>query len=140
VNAGSTASQQSSIASPQLAASLRVLNHFHQTRYDLIALSSPSHIHWLFRPLQTGPPQCRLANRHCELILHTVNSYSAHECKSLLEQSGAFWQGESYDHCVRDEGELERILDYIEMNPVKAGLCKYREDWPFSSASHHPVG
>jgi hypothetical protein len=35
---------------------------------------------------------------------------------------------------VQDEDELERIIDYVELNPVKAGLVKSREQWEFSSA------
>ena len=34
-----------------------------------------------------------------------------------------FWQDESYDHWARDEDELIRITEYIERNPVAAGLC-----------------
>jgi len=113
----------------------RSLQHFHETRYDSIAfVVMPSHIHWLFRPLAdwsaTVPPD----KSPREVILHSVLSYSAHECNILLGQTGHFWQSESYDHCVRDEGELERIVEYIEMNPVKAGLCQRPEEWKFSSA------
>ncbi|HEV3024633.1 MAG TPA: hypothetical protein VGX76_19290 [Pirellulales bacterium] len=27
-----------------------------------------------------------------------------------------------------------RIIQYIEQNPVAAGLCAHAEDWPWSSA------
>lgn len=40
----------------------------------------------------------------------------------------------SYDHCVRDEDELERIMHYVELNPVKAGHGVSRQEWKFSSA------
>jgi REP-associated tyrosine transposase len=52
----------------------------------------------------------------------------------MLSISGTFWQDESYHHCVRDEDELARIFDYIELNPVKARLCASREEWKWSSA------
>jgi len=51
-----------------------------------------------------------------------------------LQRTGTFWQDESYDHCVSDEDELERIIRYIEHNPVNAGLVDVAELWPFSSA------
>jgi REP-associated tyrosine transposase len=54
-----------------------------------------------------------------------------------------FWQDESFDHWVRDEDELLRIAQYIENNPVKAGLCQFPHDWPWSSArvrTSWPVG
>ena len=52
----------------------------------------------------------------------------------MLGLKGRFWQDESYDHVVRTEDEMERIIDYIEMNPVKAGLAGNVLDWQWSSA------
>jgi len=66
--------------------------------------------------------------------MHSINRYTAEECNKLLGKRGAFWQHESYDHWVRDAEELERIILYIEGNPVKAGLVAAPELWPFSSA------
>jgi putative transposase len=51
-----------------------------------------------------------------------------------MGRCGAFWQAESYDHCVRDDDELEQIIQYVEFNPVKARLVDQPEQWPFSSA------
>ncbi len=45
-----------------------------------------------------------------------------------------FRQDESYDHWIRDESELNRVIRYIENNPVRAGLVDRIEDWPWSSA------
>jgi len=53
--------------------------------------------------------------------------------RKLLHRTGTFWQAESYDHWVRDEEELERIVNYIAGNPVSAGLVKRPEDWFFCS-------
>jgi len=61
--------------------------------------------------------------------MHSLKSYTAHEANSILNRTGAFWQTESYDHWVRDDEELERIVSYIRDNPVKAGLVKRPEDW-----------
>jgi REP element-mobilizing transposase RayT len=47
---------------------------------------------------------------------------------------GAFWQNESYDRVVRDSQEFEQFVNYVEFNPVKAGLCRRPEEWEFSSA------
>jgi len=41
-----------------------------------------------------------------------------------------------YDRVVVHSEEIFRQkLEYIHRNPVKAGLCKMDEDWPWSSAS-----
>lgn len=36
-----------------------------------------------------------------------------------LERSGRVWQRNYYERVVRDEGELRRIREYIQLNPVK---------------------
>jgi hypothetical protein len=40
---------------------------------------------------------------------------------------------------VRDVGELERIIRYVEANPVKAGLARSPEEYSFSSAHDRRV-
>ena len=45
-----------------------------------------------------------------------------------------FWQDESYDRLVRDGEEFQRIVRYIETNPVNAGLVAMPEEFPWSSA------
>jgi hypothetical protein len=44
------------------------------------------------------------------------------------------WQPESYDHWARSGDESERIINYIEQNPVKARLVATPEEWEFGSA------
>lgn len=114
------------------------LLHFAGERYELRAfVVMPSHFHWVFRPLDEwvgafSGPQCRRSPR--EQIMHSVKAYSSRKCNEVLSRQGAFWQAESYDHWVRDSDELERIIRYIEDNPVKARLARMPEDWRFSSA------
>lgn len=43
------------------------------------------------------------------------------------------WQARYWEHCLRDERDLQRHLDYIHFNPVKHGLVKRAADWPYSS-------
>ncbi len=62
-------------------------------------------------------------------IMHSLKSYTANVANELLKRSGQFWQHESYDHWVRHEDELERIVSYIRANSVEAGLKKRPEDW-----------
>jgi type I restriction enzyme R subunit len=107
-------------------------------RYDLLAfVVMPSHIHWVFQPLenwvsQLGPQIMVRSPR--ERIIHSINRHTAAECNQLLGLSGTFWQHESYDHWIRDAEEMERIIRYVEGNPVKAGLVDCPERWPYSSA------
>jgi len=69
-----------------------------------------------------------------ERIQHAFNRHTASKCNELLGSTGQFWQHESYDHWVRDAAELERIISYIEANPVKAQLVASPEEFVFSSA------
>jgi len=69
-------------------------------------------------------------------ITKSIKGYSARECNKLLDRTGEkFWQEESFDHSVRNEDEFYRIKEYIERNPVKAGLVESPGDWPWSSAA-----
>jgi hypothetical protein len=53
----------------------------------------------------------------------------------MLAMTGsAFWQEESYDHLVRHEREFEKIRNYIEENPVRAGLVTESNEYRWSSA------
>ena len=68
-------------------------------------------------------------------ILHSWKSYTSHEANKILGRTEkSFWQSESFDHWVRDDGERARLVTYVENNPVKAGLCARPEVWKWSSA------
>ena len=94
-------------------------------RYELFAWCvMANHVHVLLTP-------------RCELkkITQGIKGVTAYQINRLQKAKGrAFWQDESYDHWVRDDEELLRIIAYIENNPVVAGLCSKPEDWPWSSA------
>jgi len=113
--------------------------HFVDERYDLLAfVVMPSHFHWVFRPLDawvSSLGEGAKKRRPRERIMHSLKTKTSWECNKTRQMSGAFWQDESYNHYVRDEEELYRIIEYIENNPVKAGLVTKAEDWPFSSAA-----
>ena len=45
----------------------------------------------------------------------------------------AVWQRRFWEHCIRDQDDLRRHLDYIHFNPVKHGHVSQPLDWPWSS-------
>jgi putative transposase len=101
-------------------------------RYELLAyVVMPSHIHWVFTPLRITSSEARSQRL---AVTAAFKSYTALACNRLLDRRGRFWQEESYDRVVRGDVELERIVRYVEHNPVRAGLCERAEDWEFSSA------
>jgi type I restriction enzyme R subunit len=132
------------LADPQLSGEVeKSMCHFAGTRYDLLAyVVMPSHFHWVFRPLETWTatlPSDDDAPSPREIIMHSLKRFTARACNELLGTQGAFWQDESYDHSVRDEDELLRIIEYVEMNPVNAGLVEQAALWHFSSAYRRKV-
>ena len=66
--------------------------------------------------------------------MQSLKGYSGRKANGILGRAGTFWQEESFDHWVRDEPEYDRIVEYIDMNPVNAGLCSVPEQWEWSSA------
>lgn len=88
----------------------------------------PNHVHMVFTPL------LRTADEYYSLatIMASLKGYTAREANRLLGRKGQFWQHESYDRVVRDEDELMRILAYVIDNPVKAGLVKDANAWPWT--------
>jgi type I restriction enzyme R subunit len=83
-----------------------------------------NHVHVLLKPIWT-----------LEKVMQGIKGFTAHEINSSQDARGrVFWQDESFDHWVRDEEEMARIIQYIEHNPVAAGLCVRPQDWPWSSA------
>jgi putative transposase len=45
----------------------------------------------------------------------------------------AIWQHRGWEHCLRDELDFQRHVDYIHYNPVKHGYVKHAADWQYSS-------
>ena len=93
--------------------------------YELLAwVLMVNHIHILIYP------EARLSR-----ITKSIKNFSARQANAILGLTGQpFWQDESYDHWVRGPEELEKIVRYIEENPVAAGLAKRVEEWRWSSA------
>lgn len=84
-----------------------------------------NHVHVLLQP-----------HKALREVTRAVKSTSARKANIVLGLSGRpFWQDESYDHWVRDGKQFDRIVQYIEWNPVRAGLVEQAEQWQWSSAS-----
>ena len=87
-----------------------------------------NHVHVVMTPLLGAD-----GNYHAlSAITHSLKRYTARKANQLLNRTGRFWQPESYDHIVRDEGELARIRQYVLNNPVKVGLVKAWDEWEWT--------
>ena len=41
------------------------------------------------------------------------------------------WQEGFFDHLLRNAESYSEKWDYVRMNPVRAGLCREPEQWPY---------
>jgi REP element-mobilizing transposase RayT len=86
----------------------------------------PDHAHVILTPLvdEYGPfpiPQ----------IMHAVKSESAHRINKALVRRGRVWQDESFDHVLRSDESLASKMAYVLENPVRAGLVKNPDEYPW---------
>ena len=101
---------------------------FADIKYKLHAwVIMPNHIHLLLTPN---------AGYSLSEIVHSCKSYTSTMANKLLNRTGRFWFPEPFDRFIRDYEHFEKAFNYIERNPVKAGLCENQSDWRFSSAWH----
>jgi len=101
--------------------------HYNGTKYSMHAwVIMPNHVHLLLS-----------VNRQYSLptIIKNFKSYTARETNNLLGRTGSFWFRDYYDRYIRNEKHYTTVINYIEYNPVHAGLCQAPEHWAFSSAT-----
>jgi putative DNA methylase len=84
----------------------------------------PNHVHLLATPVVPLPKLTR-----------SLKGITARRANALLALTGnPFWQEETYDRTVRNAQEFEKIRNYIEGNPVRAGLVTEASEYRWSSA------
>lgn len=128
---------------PQVAAIVAAKLHEYDGRfYDLLAYCIMSnHVHLvidLATQLDTlGVDDIATTANYTQLhsVLKRIKGGSSLLMNRLLGRNGAFWQPESYDHYVRNNAELVRIINYVLQNPVRAGLVENWQDWPYTYVS-----
>jgi putative transposase len=90
----------------------------------------PNHVHLVVVP--------RNKNSLADLFRH------AHRTYTLRVNSREGWQGhlwqERFHSFVMDEPHLLAAVRYVELNPVRAGLCGHPESWRWSSYHAHLAG
>jgi REP element-mobilizing transposase RayT len=93
---------------------VEALRHFDESRYLLGGfVVMPNHVHALV--------QC-LGETRLKPMCASWKRFTARRIHELLDQTGHFWHGETYDHIVRSQSEFLHYRDYIRQNPAKAGL------------------
>ena len=119
------------LGDPALAAIVEgALLHFDGERYRLVAWCvMPNHVHVLFEQMPGWP----LAK-----VVKAWKTFSAKAINKRKARSGPFWAMDYFDRFIRGESHLWKTIDYIEGNPVRAGLIGSARLWRFSSAFSAP--
>jgi len=113
---------------PRIAETVqKALLKFDGQRYRMHAwVVMPNHVHVLFTPLE---------NYSMSSILHSWKSFTANQANKMLERTGDFWHTDYFDRYIRNEEHYHTTVQYVESDPVRAGLCKTVHEWPFGSAA-----
>src|SRR5262249_7373662 len=100
--------------------------HFDQERSRLASwVIMPNHVHLLAAPTYVNA---------LSSIMHSLKSYTSQEANKILGRKGQFWFSDYFDRYRRNASHFDNTINYIENNPVRAGLCNFASDWPWGSA------
>ena len=85
-------------------------------RYDLGSwVVMPNHVHVLLTPRDSLRRQ-----------IAWIKGRTAFEANRVMKRSGSFWAKDYFDRWIRTRNEWEKVIQHVERNPVKAGLCTGR--------------
>ena len=87
----------------------------------------PDHVHLILTPLPDENGQAWRLER----ILQGIKGVSVRKVNLLLHREGPLWLGESFDHMLRTEESAEARVEYIAHNPVRKGLAKTPDEYPW---------
>jgi putative transposase len=89
-----------------------------------------NHVHLLITPF-----------KGLDAITKSLKGFTARQGNLMLGLTGRpFWQDKSYDRLVRNAEEFGRIVKYIAMNPVRAGLVCEPGNFPWCGGSRLEIG
>ena len=89
-----------------------------------------NHFHLLLRP--QGASISRIMQSL--LVSHTQRYHQNHG------SGGHVWQGRFKSPVIQDDDHLLSVLRYIEANPLRAGIVKRADKYPWSSYRAHGLG
>jgi REP element-mobilizing transposase RayT len=115
------------LRSPQLGGLVEnALLRFHGERYLLLAWCvMPNHVHVLAM-MRDGFA--------LGTLVHAWKSWTATHINRACGRSGPLWSRDYFDRYIRNERHFRNVVQYIERNPVAAGLAVDPREWPLGSA------
>jgi putative transposase len=99
---------------------VRARRHFLLTGYVFM----PDHWHALFYPGE---------NDTLPRLMNSLKVASVQRINRLRGTTGQFWQARYFDRAIRTVKEYHETIEYVHLNPVRKGMVRRPEDWPWSS-------
>ena len=94
----------------------------------------PTHAHLYFEFLEGAATYTDHEGKTLDNFMDCFKRLSGRRANSILSRNGEkFWQREWFDRWTRTQAEAEKVIRYIQNNPIKAGLVTRCQDWPFGS-------
>ncbi|MGH9454205.1 MAG: REP-associated tyrosine transposase [Terriglobia bacterium] len=66
-------------------------------------------------------------------VMESIKVSSTRLINGQRRRTGRLWQGRFFDRALRTVKEYHEKVEYIHLNPVKAGLVSRAEEWRWSS-------
>jgi len=87
----------------------------------------PDHVHFF-----CGPDPCAISLSD---FMREWKSWTSRRVNTLRPRpttaATTLWQREFFDHILRSDESYAQKWDYVRDNPVRAGLVRFAEDWPY---------
>ena len=102
--------------------------HSHRTRFHMHgAIVMPDHVHLVLTPILKESEDPYSISE----IMQGIKSSSAHTLNKALKRSGKLWQEESFDRVIRNVEVVREKVEYVCLNPVRAGLVLNEDQYPW---------
>ena len=83
----------------------------------------PEHVHFFCK--------AELDAKALPTSMQRWKEWSSKRMARELNLSGRIWQEEFFDHVLRSSESYSQKWDYVKENPVRAGLVKSSDEWPW---------
>jgi putative transposase len=93
----------------------------------------PDHLHCVWT-LPTGDADFSMRWRLIKtLFSRALPKTERRSAVRIAAGERGIWQRHYWEHCIRDEEDYRRHVDYVHVNPLKHGLVRRVADWPYST-------
>ena len=99
---------------------IRALHRFYLTAWAFL----PDHWHGI-----VAPPYPETISQ----VMKSVKQSSMTGINQHRGTEGELWQPRFFDRTIRTVGEYHEKVEYLHLNPVRAGLVGHPQDWRWSS-------